>query len=345
LINTIAMQAIFEIDASRRTPKYLQIVNSITKAIKQGRYKKGDRICSINELSNEHFLSRDTVQKAYDLLEKEKIIEGIRGKGFYINRIDIIKPYRILLLFNKISNYKKVIFNSFSQTFGKKATIDLKIFHSNTRLFSDIIEASLGEYDYYVIMPHFYEDFEEAYKMIEKIPGEQLFVLDKDLSCPKLAYSAVYQDFKKDIAEALESGLDTLRKYRMLTLVFPKTPKYPYEIVTGFRSFCTQNDFDHRIITEVNPHDIIKEKEAFVVIEETDLVNLIKNCQAANLKLGKDVGIVSYNDTPLKEILSDGISVISTDHAKMGETAARMILENRKEKIKNPFHLILRNSL
>ena len=75
------------------------------------------------------------------------------------------------------------------------------------------------------------------------------------------------------------------------------------------------------------------------------MVNLIKNCQAADLKLGKDVGIVSYNDTPLKEILSDGISVISTDHAKMGETAARMILENRQEKIKNPFHLILRNSL
>jgi len=64
-----------EIDANRRTPKYLQIANSITKAIKQGKYKKGDRIFSINELSNECFLSRDTVQKAYDLLEKERIIE------------------------------------------------------------------------------------------------------------------------------------------------------------------------------------------------------------------------------------------------------------------------------
>ena len=71
-----------EIDANRRTPKYLQIANSITKAIKQGKYKKGDRIFSINELSNECFLSRDTVQKAYDLLEKERIIEAVRGKGF-----------------------------------------------------------------------------------------------------------------------------------------------------------------------------------------------------------------------------------------------------------------------
>ena len=74
--NNDRMQTIFEIDANRRTPKYLQIVHSVTKAIKQGRFKKGDRIFSINELSNEFLLSRDTVQKAYDILEKDRIISS-----------------------------------------------------------------------------------------------------------------------------------------------------------------------------------------------------------------------------------------------------------------------------
>src|SRR5882762_8240201 len=100
------MQTIFEIDCERKTPKYLQIINSITNSIRQGKLKKGDRILSINELSNEFLLSRDTVQKAYDLLEKKRIILPVRGKGFYINRTDITVPYRVLLLFNKISNYK-----------------------------------------------------------------------------------------------------------------------------------------------------------------------------------------------------------------------------------------------
>jgi DNA-binding transcriptional regulator YhcF (GntR family) len=118
------MQGIFEIDASRRTPKYMQIVHSVTKAIKQGKYRKGDKIFSINELSNECFLSRDTVQKAYDLLEKERIIAAVRGKGFYINRTDIIVPYRILLVFNKISNYKKMIYDAFVKTMGNKATVN-----------------------------------------------------------------------------------------------------------------------------------------------------------------------------------------------------------------------------
>ena len=89
----------------------------------------------------------------------------------------------------------------------------------------------------------------------------------------------------------------------------------------------------------------LKTGEAYIVIEETNLVNLIKSCRSGELKVGKDVDIISYNETPLKEILLDGISIISTDHAKMRETAARLILENRKEKIKNPFTLILRKSL
>ena len=101
------INASFEIDSQKKTPKYLQIVNAITESIKKGNLKKGDRIFSINELSNEYFLSRDTVQKAYDLLEERGIIEPVKGKGFYISRTDITSSYRILMLFNKISNADK----------------------------------------------------------------------------------------------------------------------------------------------------------------------------------------------------------------------------------------------
>ena len=80
-------------------------------------------------------------------------------------------------------------------------------------------------------------------------------------------------------------------------------------------------------------------------MKEEDLVKLIKLTRSKNLELGKNVGIISYNETPLKEILSEGITVISTDFVKMGETAASLVLNKKKEKIKNPFTLIKRNSL
>ena len=64
------MQNLLQIDTDKKTPKYIQIVNAITNAIRQGKLKKGDHIFSINELSDEFLLSRDTVQKAYSLLRK-----------------------------------------------------------------------------------------------------------------------------------------------------------------------------------------------------------------------------------------------------------------------------------
>lgn len=339
------MQNIFEIDCERKIPKYLQIVHSVTKSIKFGKLKKGDRILSINELSNEFFLSRDTVQKAYGLLEQDGIILPVKGKGFYINRTDITKAYRILLLFNKMSNYKKQVYNSFVQSMRNKATVDLKIYHSNTFIFEQFINTHLGEYDYYVIMPHFYENVDIAYSAIRKIPIDQVVILDKNPSCLQPGYAAVYQDFKNDIIGALESGISLIRKYKKITLVFPKTVPYPVEIEIGFRVFCQQYDLHYTVINEIAPDRQVTAGEVFVVIEETDLVNLIKISRSHNLKIGENLGIISYNETPLKEILLDGITVISTDHEKMGETAARLIMNNSKENIKNPFALIRRKSL
>jgi DNA-binding LacI/PurR family transcriptional regulator len=61
--------------------------------------------------------------------------------------------------------------------------------------------------------------------------------------------------------------------------------------------------------------------------------------------LGKDIGIISYNDTPGKEILRDGITVISTDFENLGAKAAEMILEKKAIQQDNPFYVISRNSL
>lgn len=339
------MQDFFKIDNDTKTPKYAQIVNSVTNAIRQGKLKKGDPLLSINELSNEFMLSRDTVQKAYMILRKKGVVTTVKGKGIYINRSDISTPFRILLLFNKISNYKKQIYNAFVETMDPQAIVDLKIHHFSTELLKNLITEYVDEYDYFVLMPHFDDDSDEIYSIIKKIPSEQLIILDKELPHTYSKYAGVYQDFKNDIFYALEEGYQLIRKYQKLILVFPKIIPYPKEIITGFRCFCNSRDLPYTIIEEIDPKKVISKKELYIVIEETDLVNLIKCCQLQKLKIGKDVGIISYNDTPLKEILLGGITVISTDHHQMGVTVAKLIMENRKEKIKNPFVFIQRNSL
>ena len=83
----------------------------------------------------------------------------------------------------------------------------------------------------------------------------------------------------------------------------------------------------------------------YITLREDDLVGLIKKFKQTSYSLGKDVGIISYNDTLLKEVLLDGITVISTDFRKLGEQAARMVLQRHHEQFVNPFYVILRNSL
>jgi len=57
------------------------------------------------------------------------------------------------------------------------------------------------------------------------------------------------------------------------------------------------------------------------------------------------VGVISFNDYPMKEVLEGGISVISPDFQEMAKQIAYGI--NKRKKIRSlvPPRVILRNSL
>jgi DNA-binding transcriptional regulator YhcF (GntR family) len=338
------MELLDRIDESSTIPKYLQVVNAIITDIEEGILKHGQRIPSINETSEMYYLSRDTVEKAYKELRERGIINSVRGKGNYICQKFSVNKIRVLLLFNKLSAYKKTIYYALIKTLGEDAIVDLHIYHNDGQVCENLIQENLGKYNYYVIMPHFYEHGSTVMNIINKIPAHKLLLLDKNLENYGGDCAAIYQDFERDINNALHSGIDLLYKYQKLVMVFPKDIHYPIEIVIGFQRFCQETSFEHSIVDGID-EETITPRTAFIVLEETDLVDLIKYTRVNKLELGKDLGIISYNDTPLKEILANGITVISTDHEKMGETAAYMIINKRKGKIRNPFTLIRRNSL
>lgn len=332
-----------QLNPNDKTPKYKQIVRSIVADIERMVLKKNEQLPSISELSEEYYLARDTVEKAYRELKEQGFITSVQGKGFYVNGKEHSKM-RILLIFNKLSSYKKIIYYAFLKVLGEKATVDLQIHHYNARIFEEIIEKNLGKYNYYVIMPHFFPEADKtlALKTIEKIPAEELVFLDKDLPEYPNPILSVYQDFENDIFDALESAYDLLEKYQRLVLIFPSDGNYPKEIVKGFRFFCINSQKEY-IIKENAFDEILQPKTAYVVVEETDLAELIKKIRQTNYTIGEDIGIVSFNETTLKELLE--ITVITTDFETMGRTAAALLLDKKQIKVKNPFYIIRRKSL
>jgi DNA-binding transcriptional regulator YhcF (GntR family) len=332
------------IDENSKIPKYQQVVDTIVSDIEIGMVKVGDKIPSINETSEEYYLSRDTVEKAYKILRKRGIITAVRGKGFYVSSTDRKEGKRILLVFNKLSDHKKTIYNSFVKTLGQNATVDLQIHQSDSKILEKIIIENLGKYDHYVIMPHLIDENESVRTAINKIPKDRLLLLNKDMNGIEGEYGCVFEDFELDIHQALYTGIDKIRKYKKLFLVFPTENYYCSGIKNGFVNFCEEEGFEYEIIERAANHDV-KARELYVVIEESDLVEIIKKTSAKNLKLGKNVGVITYNDTPFKEILAGGITVLSTDFIKMGETMADMVKTFSRKKVKNPFTLIVRTSM
>ena len=112
----------------------------------------------------------------------------------------------------------------------------------------------------------------------------------------------------------------------------------------GFEKFCDDFSLQYEVITKFSNREIMR-GEAYVIPNDRDLVHVIETSKLQKLELGVDYGIISYNDTPLKKVVENGITTISTNFEAMGAILANMILMNKEEQIENKYALILRNSL
>ena len=326
------------------TPKYQQIVNSIVEGIENRDILPGAKLPSIHEVCAEFDVAKGTVERAYELLKDKEIIGAVRGKGFYINYTQTGKNLKIFLLFNKLSAHKKIIYDSFVEMLGPGVAIDFFIYNNDFRLFRDLILRQTRNHTHYVIIGHFFDGGEKADELINSLPKHKLVILDKLLDGVSGTYAAVFQNFEKDLYQALTDALPLLRKYTTLNILFPHYTYHPKAILNGFYKFCFEYGFTARIVQDIEP-EVIRPQQVYINLMEEDLVELIKKIKRTTYRVGQEVGVLSYNETPLKEFLLEGLTVMSTDFAQMGRTAARLILTESVEHVENPFRLIVRKSL
>lgn len=76
-------------------PLQTQIVKQIRTKILNGEVNPGDSLPSIRKLSRDQKVSVITVQRAYELLERESLIHSRRGKGFFVSEIKNIDKKKI----------------------------------------------------------------------------------------------------------------------------------------------------------------------------------------------------------------------------------------------------------
>lgn len=318
---------VVRIDEQSITPKYLQLTNSVLQAIEEGKIEKDYLLPSINEMSYELEISRDTAEKAYKQLKSLGIIGSVPGKGYFVTKTDYKQTIKVFLLFNKLSYHKKIIYDSFVATLGEQAMIDFYIYNNDFPLFKKLLQNRKGDYTHYVIIPHFLEGGENAAQLINELPAGRLILMDKLIDGINNKFGAVYEHFESDIFQALREALPKLEKYDTIKIIFPAYTYFPEEILLGFHSFCSEYAFAHKVVHEI-AKEPIQEGEVYINLMEDDLVVLLDKIQQTKLEVGKNVGIISYNETPWKRFILNGITTISTDFVKMGEIAAKLVLNN-----------------
>lgn len=113
-----------KIDARLSTPIYEQVIFGIKELILKGAFKAGDKLPSVRELSTVLTINPNTVSKAYIELEKENIVEVIRGKGTFI-ATDYSESISKEKLDNIIADFKKIIVEANYLGLGEKDLISL----------------------------------------------------------------------------------------------------------------------------------------------------------------------------------------------------------------------------
>jgi DNA-binding transcriptional regulator YhcF (GntR family) len=326
----------FTVDRKSNVLKFQQLVEAITDSISKNQLKQGDMLPSVNQIMKESQLSRDTVFKAYAELKKRGVVESVPNRGYFVTR----KITKVFLFLDTFKAYKEVLYHSFLKHLPKSISVDLHFHHYNIGVFEKIINESVGKYSKYIVMNF---DHPKVSKIIDTIPTEQLLIIDWKIYATE-DKSTVFQNFGDAVYSCLSRNIDSIKKYKKFTFFYPSFTYHPKEAVDHFKKFCVENKLKHNVIYDLENFKI-KPGDLYFLVSDRTLANFLDQCSEKEYEPGREVGVISYNETPMKKYVKNGITVISTDFEMMGQKAAEFVTSGKAMQFEVPTTLKIRASL
>jgi len=323
--------------------KYMQLVDQINNLIESDQSRIVDRLPSLKQFEKEFGMSKETLLKGLNHLLEKGVIESVYRKGYYVKKKSVNHTYRVFLLLDKMNVMRDRFYHTLFDELRDVADVDVYFHHHNFKVFENLIRENLHSYTHFVIATFLKEDPTEVLNLI---PSQKRIIIDYHQPHLEGNYSCVYQDYEHDLFDGLTQLKDHLAKYKKLLLIAPHEAIHARHVVDGFLRFCMEQGYRYAIEHEVEAGSF-KKGNAYITFSryDTDDVALVKLARGKGYKLGKDVGLISYNDTAVKEILEDGITVISTDFEAMGKAVSQAIINRETVVLRNPTRVIVRNSL
>lgn len=337
------------VDLAGKTAVYRQLLQQIESGVRSGSLKDGEQLPSVNELAGRLGISRETVKKVYYMLKDRGVIDAHQGKGFYARSADPGRKSSVLIIMDSLSSNMQAMLDAFSADVKGRADITILLHNQNLDLFEYYLDENLGRFDYYLVAPHFVqteESIRRAVKLVSRVPVNKLIMIDNFLQDVRGRFGAVYQKFDEDICTALSQVVGKLRKSRGLDVVVLKNALYGKVISAAAARFCSENGIPYGFVSEIN-YETVKRNGTYLILNghlDNDLVRFAGIAADKGLIFGKDIFLISYNESVLSPLVLGGLTTVSADFAKMGHIAAEMILNRCMSKVHCPFNINTRNT-
>jgi DNA-binding transcriptional regulator YhcF (GntR family) len=326
----------FLVDEASEVPKFRQLVESVNNAISQKALNIGDHLPSVNRVCRDYNLSRDTVFKAYSLLKEQGVVDSVPNKGYFIAR----EVRRVFLFLDTFKAYKEVLYDAFFKNLPENVMADVHFHHYNPDVFRKQIQESIGKYAKYVVMPFDHPSMKES---LELLPVDKLLLIDWNVySTPKS--NVLFQDFGESVARELGKVVHLLEKYQRFVFLYPEYTNHPYETVKYFEQFCAKNRLNFEV-QKTSKNFEVERNVAYLSVSDRMLGRFLEQCRQKKMEPGLDVGFISFNETPMKKFIYQGITVLSTDFELMGRRAAEFVASDETMNFCVPTTIHIRESL
>lgn len=331
-------EKIEELEQITAYTKHDRLVQGIINSIDDKILSTGDTLPSVNNMIQSLGFSRETIMKGYRELVSRGIIESKNRLGYYVSNSSTKQRLKVALVMYNLGIFGEQFYRNFRNTLGESISLQVFFHHGNIEIFETILQRIKGQFGMYVIAPIPHPKSKE---LIGIIPRNKLLMFDRFEPLDG-DFNHITQEFEQSSYNVFVELVDEIKRYDEFVFYHSPDSIDPIEIVKAFHKFLKDYQVKGRIVKEFVRGTIEKNKVYFT-LDNFAMWEILKECKTKNFKPGKDVGILSHNDEPAKEIV--GITTYSTNFALMGTMAAQAILDNKKIQITVPTTLARRSTL
>lgn len=324
-MNKAVLQKIQALQKVPEFSKHEQLVKGILNAIDDQVLVQGAMLPSVNLMVRELGFARKTIVKAYDELKERGIVESKKRKGYFIANESTDLEMKIAVLMYAFHPFQEIFYNTLRESLGDQFKLDVFFHHNNLEVYETILNSIIGRYGMYVIAPIHNV---VTQKLLSNIPANKLLTVDRFEQVGS-EFSFVAQEFETSTYKALSSLKEEIKAYETFVIFFRNDLDYPIGSLNAFKKFIQEHNLNG-IVEKNYKKGTIKKNTLYMTFSDNDLWGILKDCNQDEFELGKDIGILSTNDSPVKEFISGGITTLCVDFVEMSNMTAHFIKSRDK---------------